>query len=112
MSTLPPNQDITVEQLKEILESDPQSITLIDVREASERQISVLPDQLHIPLGTLPVQFEDLERSAELVLYCRTGNRSGQAAAFLRANGFTNVRNVLGGINHWAATIDPTLPQY
>ena len=50
--------------------------------------------------------------NAEIVIYCRTGNRSGMAADALRQKGFANVHNFLGGINAWAERIDQSLSKY
>lgn len=102
--------DITVTELKERLDKG-EDIILIDVREPHEYELSNLNGRL-IPLGTLPSSLDDLEelKNEEIIIHCKSGGRSGQAAAFLRQHGFTNVRNLLGGILDWKSKIDPSLP--
>ncbi len=92
------NQDITVEELKELIESGAE-INLIDVREDYEYDEDNLGGRL-IPLGTIPYSLGELDslKNEEVIIHCRSGARSGKAKEFLNANGFTNVRNVLGGI--------------
>ncbi len=109
--TWPAQQNITPEQLKAALDSG-KEVFLLDVREAHERSVACLKDNLHIPVGQLPTRSGELDGNAELVIYCRTGNRSGMAADALRQKGFTNVHNLLGGINAWAERIDPSLSKY
>lgn len=106
-----PNQDIQPAQLKAALDAGKKPF-LLDVRETSERGISCLPDDAHVPLGDLGKRIGELDTDAEIVIYCRTGNRSGIAADTLRRNGFTNVHNLLGGINAWAEQVDPTKTKY
>lgn len=93
--------DIQVEELKDKLDAK-EDFVLIDVREDYERAEFNVGGQ-HIPLGTLPVNIEDLEdyKEQEIVVYCRSGNRSGQAKAFMEQLGYKNVRNLVGGMLEW-----------
>lgn len=102
---------ITPQALKAELEG-PNPPKLLDVREDDEREISVLNDHAHIPLDDLQDRFRELDASANWVVYCRTGKRSHNAAAYLKHRGFTQVRNLETGINGWAETIDPSMTTY
>jgi len=102
---------ITVEELKSKRDRG-ETFTLVDVREPHEWAISVLPDSVKIPLGTLPTRINELPKDAEIVVYCRTGGRSANAVQFLRQKGYDKAFNLVGGINHWAEQIDPTMPRY
>jgi rhodanese-related sulfurtransferase len=94
-------QDITVQELKHKLDSG-EKFVFIDVREAWENEEANLGAQL-IPLGELMTRVYELEehKNDEIVIHCRSGARSGMAKQLLVAQGFTNVRNVLGGIMDW-----------
>jgi rhodanese-related sulfurtransferase len=96
-------QHITVEQLRSHMASD-EHITLLDVREPDEYTEFALESSLHIPLGELPERISELEqyRDQKLIVYCRSGNRSGQACMFLELSGFTHVVNLAGGMLAWA----------
>ncbi|MBX3049679.1 MAG: molybdopterin-synthase adenylyltransferase MoeB [Anaerolineales bacterium] len=85
---------------------------LIDVREPHELHISQLPNAELIPLGELPARLPELDPSVEMVILCRSGSRSERAVEFLRAAGFTKVKNLVGGINAWARQVDPNLSVY
>jgi adenylyltransferase/sulfurtransferase len=86
---------------------------LLDVREPFEAEIATIPGTSElIPLGELSGRVDEINADAEIVVYCRSGNRSSQAVHMLRAAGFTNVRNLQGGINAWAETVDPSMTQY
>ena len=65
-----------------------------------------------IPLGTLPDSLEKLSKDDDIVVYCRTGGRSGNAVQFLLKKGYDKAKNLVGGINKWAERIDPSLPRY
>lgn len=93
--------DIQVEELKDKIDAR-EEFVLIDVREDYERAEFNVGGQ-HIPLGSLPTRLDDLEeyKNQEIVIYCRSGNRSGQAKAFLEQLGYKNVRNLIGGMLEW-----------
>jgi rhodanese-related sulfurtransferase len=95
--------DISVVELKKRLDAG-ETINLIDVREQHEYDEFNLGGDL-IPLGTLPGKLEDLEdlKNEEVIVHCRSGTRSGTAKMFLIQSGFTNVRNLLGGVLDWQA---------
>lgn len=90
--------DITVEELKERLDKG-EELNFYDVREEHEYEEDNLGAIL-IPLGEFPDHLDELEeiKDEEIIIHCRSGARSGKAKAFLEAQGFSNVRNVLGGI--------------
>ena len=108
---MPAVPSITVEELKEKRDRE-ESFTLLDVREPQEWSISDLPGSIKIPLGSLPQRFSEISKEGEIVVYCRTGGRSGQAVQFLQKMGYTGAKNLVGGINHWAEAIDATLRRY
>jgi rhodanese-related sulfurtransferase len=91
-------EDITVNELKERLDRG-EKFHFIDVREEWEYEEDNLGAD-NIPLGELAHQLSQLEKikEEEIVIHCRSGARSGNAKKFMETNGFTKVRNVLGGI--------------
>ena len=90
--------DITVEELKKRLD-DGEDLNFYDVREEHEYEEDNLGAVL-IPLAELPDHLDELEelKDAEIIIHCRSGARSGKAVKFLESQGFTNARNVVGGI--------------
>ncbi len=102
---------ITVQELKKMMD-DGDPFVLVDVREPHESAISELPGSVKIPLGTLPANLNKLSTADEIVVHCRLGISSARAVQFLMDAGFRKVRSLTGGINRWAAEIDPTLPRY
>lgn len=103
-------KEITVQELKEKKEAGHNHL-LLDVREQVEYLVSNL-DGEHIPLGQLQSRLSELDeyKDTEVIVMCRTGNRSSRAASFLEQNGFQNVANLSGGIKKWSEEIDPSLP--
>ena len=94
--------DIQVEELKDKIDAE-EKFTLIDVRESHERaEFNV--GGTHIPLGNIPASIDGLgeDKEQEIVIYCRSGARSGHATAFLQQLGFKNVRNLAGGMLEWS----------
>jgi len=89
-----------------------EKIRLIDVREPYEAKISSLPGEQLIPLDQLAARLPELDRSQEIVLFCRSGSRSARAAELLVNAGFKKVKNLQGGINAWAREVDPKMPVY
>ncbi len=105
-------KEITVEELKKKIDQE-EPFLLLDVREPFEAHISNIDTySTLIPLDDLGGRIQELDETQEIVIMCRSGNRSGKACEMLEENGFSNVANLKGGINEWASKIDPTLPQY
>jgi len=86
-------------------------IVIVDVREPHEYEIVDMGGVL-IPLNDLPKRVNELDSFREVVVHCHHGPRSKRAVDFLRQIGFTKVKNLTGGIDRWAAEIDPALPRY
>jgi rhodanese-related sulfurtransferase len=74
---------------------------LIDVRERDEWAAGHVAGATHIPLADLPTRLDEVPRDQPILLFCRSGNRSGKATAFLRQQGYTQAANVEGGIIAW-----------
>jgi rhodanese-related sulfurtransferase len=98
-------QDITAKELKTKLDNK-ENFTLIDVREIHENAEFNIGGALW-PLGLFPDKIKSLEgkENDEIVVYCRSGNRSGIAKSQLVNAGFKNVRNLLGGMMNWQSEI-------
>lgn len=87
-------------------------LVLLDVREHAEREISVLPNDVHIPMGEIVQRYSELNPEAETIVYCRSGRRSADVAEYLQRVGFTRVANLESGINGYADRVDPSLQVY
>lgn len=103
-------KETTVEELKKKIDQE-EDFILLDVREPYEYQISNIDGKL-IPQDDLPDRLDELDKSKEIVVMCRSGSRSAKACNFLEKNGFNNVSNLKGGVNAWAREIDNSLPVY
>ncbi|MEL6638370.1 MAG: rhodanese-like domain-containing protein [Bacteroidota bacterium] len=93
--------DITVQELKEKLDRGDKFV-FIDVREPHEFEEFNLGARL-IPLGNVEQHLEELKayQHEEIVMHCRSGGRSGMAQQMLQGAGFTQVRNLTGGVLAW-----------
>ena len=92
--------DITPAELKARLAAGEHPF-IVDVREPLEHEQQALPTPtLNIPLNSLPGRLEEIadRQDEEIIVHCRSGARSAAAKAFLQQQGYTNVRNLLGGI--------------
>jgi molybdopterin/thiamine biosynthesis adenylyltransferase/rhodanese-related sulfurtransferase/molybdopterin converting factor small subunit len=103
--------EISVKDLKGMRDRG-EDFVLVDVREPHEFAICSLPDSVKIPLGTLPQNLNKLSTADEIVVHCKMGGRSAKAVQLLRDAGFKKVRNLAGGIDRWAAEIEPGMPRY
>ena len=102
---------VTVEELKQMRDRG-DGPALLDVREPHEYSLADLPDSIKVPLGALPRSLDKIPKDRELVVYCRSGARSANAVQFLLQSGFDKAVNLAGGVNAWAARIDPSMRQY
>ncbi len=103
-------KEITVQELKEKREEG-NDFLLLDVREDFEYLVSNLEGH-HIPLGQLETRLRELReyQEREIIVMCRSGNRSSRAVSYLESQGFKNVANLKGGIKKWATEIDSSIP--
>jgi adenylyltransferase/sulfurtransferase len=102
---------ITPTELKARIDKG-DTLVLLDVREPWENQLAKLDNSVLIPLGTLPQSLAKLDRNAEIIAYCHHGMRSGDATGFLLQQGFSNVKNLIGGIDAWSVQVDGGVPRY
>lgn len=95
-------QNITIEELKTRIDAG-EKLNIIDVREPHENAEFNIGGQL-VPLGKVQaMQIDEIEdlKEEEIILYCRSGNRSSQACLFLDMLGFKNTKNLAGGMLAW-----------
>ena len=103
--------DIDAPELADLL-ARPNAPILLDVREPHELEISKLNNALNIPLGSLAAHLSELDSAREMVVFCKGGTRSTRALELLVSAGFKKVKNLRGGINAWARSVDTDLPIY
>lgn len=103
--------DVTARELKAAIDEG-RKLVLLDVREPYEYALCHLESSTLIPVDQLAHRLKELNLNDEIVAYCHIGIRSTGAVSLLRENGFTNVRNLQGGIDAWAVQVDPKMPRY
>jgi sulfur-carrier protein adenylyltransferase/sulfurtransferase len=103
--------EITPIEVNEWLHTDGPPF-LLDVREPNEWDIGHLPGAVRISVNELPQRMNELDSAREMVVYCRSGVRSGRAVDLLRGAGFRKVKNMTGGILRWSDEVDPSIPKY
>jgi len=87
-----------------------QGYLLLDVREQSEWDEIHVPEATLIPLGELESRVNELPRDQEIIVMCRSGNRSQVGRDILQNAGFESVTSIAGGIQEWRAAGYPTVP--
>lgn len=111
--TLP---SISVADLAQKLAEAPESLQLVDVREPEELAIAQLPGSISLPLSQYEVWSQDihtrLNATQEIVVLCHHGMRSAQMCQWLLGQGFTQVKNITGGIDAYSVYVDATVPRY
>lgn len=103
--------EIAPTALKSRLDSG-EDVFVLDVREPHEFEIAKIPGTTLIPLGTLPEHVHELDSTADIVVHCKSGVRSGKAQRLLKEMGFSRVTNLAGGILRWSDEVDPSIPKY
>lgn len=105
-------QQLSAQQLQTILNDESSIHYLLDVREQHEFDYCHITGSHHIPMQTIPNRLDDLPKDCPIVTICHHGMRSQQVAQFLLQQGFTDIINLQGGVNAWAADVDSTMPTY
>jgi len=101
-----PVPQVAPEEANALLERG--GVQLVDVREPWEYEEAHIPGCRLIPLGDVPARFQEIDRRAPVVVYCKSGGRSSKAVAFLLEQGYDRVLNLTGGILAWANAQLPT----
>ncbi|WP_447969329.1 rhodanese-like domain-containing protein [Nitrospira sp. M1] len=102
---------MTVRELKDRLDKG-DDLFILDVREPHEYSMAKIEGSVLIPLGTLPTSLDQLDPNREIIALCHKGMRSADAMGFLLQQGFSNVKNLVGGIDAWSVEIDQSVPRY
>ena len=86
---------------------------LLDVREPWEAETATIPGATLIPMGEITSRAHaELDPDLPYLVFCHHGARSHSVTMWLRNQGFDHVQSLAGGIDHYARTIDPTIPLY
>jgi rhodanese-related sulfurtransferase len=97
---LPAAEVISVEQAYQLYQ---QGVSFLDVRSQDEYDQAHIPGATLLPSHEVINRYSELPRDIQLVVYCRSGERSAEAARFLQGVGFSNVSSMEGGIESWIA---------
>lgn len=108
--------EMTVVELKALIDSNANDYILIDVRNPNEYQIANIPNSVLIPLpdienGAAIPKIKELVNGYRLIAHCKMGGRSAKALAILKDAGIEGI-NVKGGISAWSREVDSTVPEY
>jgi rhodanese-related sulfurtransferase len=106
-NTNPAYQDLSVEAAKNRIDTTP-TLVILDVRTVAEYAAEHIEGAVHIPVEELTSRITELDPYRATLVYCRSGNRSAQAAQLLVEQGFTEVYNMLGGLLDWTERGYPT----
>lgn len=97
--------DITPPEVAERLDD----YLLVDVREPYEWNAGHIDSATHIPLAQVPHRLDEIPRDRDVVMICRSGGRSERARQFLEQQGYTRVKNLVGGMQRWAREVDSSI---
>jgi len=108
--------EMTVTELKELIDSGTKDFVLLDVRNPNEYQICQIPGSVLVPLpdieqGAGVAKVKELLNGHRLIAHCKMGGRSAKALGILKEAGIEGI-NVKGGITAWSEEVDPSVPQY
>lgn len=109
-----PVREVSARALAQALEGpEPSRPVILDVRNPDEVRLAAIRGSVHIPMHELPARLDEVREMADrpLVVLCHHGVRSYQAAAFLDSMGIP-AASLRGGIEGWAADVDPRMPRY
>lgn len=108
--------EMTVTELKELIDSGAKDFVLLDVRNPNEYQIAQIPGSVLVPLpdiehGEGVAKVKELLNGHRLIAHCKMGGRSAKALGILKEAGIEGI-NIKGGITAWSQEVDPSVPQY
>jgi rhodanese-related sulfurtransferase len=96
-------KELTAKEVEQLINN--QEVSLIDVREVGEVAGGKIPGIKNIPLSEFTERVSEIDKDKEHIIICRSGNRSGQACAYLTSLGY-NVINMAGGMLEWEGKVE------
>lgn len=96
-------KEITAKEVEQKLENG-EDLHIIDVREVDEVEAGKIANIIHIPLGLLEFRLQELSKSKQYIVVCRSGGRSGRATQFLESQGY-DATNMSGGMLAWEGEV-------
>lgn len=103
--------EIDVKTLNQKILSNDDFI-LVDVRNDNEVFLSKIDPSIHIPMNEVPNRINELHKNKEIIVQCKSGKRSAKVCEYLSQNGFSDVKNLAGGILAWSKEIDSSIIVY
>jgi adenylyltransferase/sulfurtransferase len=103
--------DVSVEWVDRIMKEG-QDFCFLDVRRPDEYALCHIKGTKLVPMNELPQRLGEIPKDKLVVVHCHHGGRSKRAVAFLESQGYTQAKNLAGGIDRWSEAIDPTVPRY
>lgn len=97
-------KEISANEVEALLDEG-KKLNIIDVREVAEVATGKIPGAVNIPLGLVEFRMNELDKTKEYIMVCRSGGRSGRATQFLESYGF-NVINMTGGMLAWEGKVE------
>lgn len=97
--------DVFPDEVKEMIDSG-KKLQLIDVREPQEYANGHIPGAKLISLSQIAQRTSEIDRDVETIMICHSGNRSGMACDYLSQLGFTNLKNMVGGMSSWTGEVE------
>jgi len=106
-------KQLSAREVSDLL-SENQAVTVVDVRELDELAYGKIASALHIPMQTIPNELHQLgaDTGQTVVLVCHAGMRSMHVAQYLEGLGYSDVINLVGGMNSWATDVDQSMSVY
>jgi len=103
--------DITPKDLKEMMDAN-SDLYVLDVREPHEIAICAIAGTVKMPLGQVAERYLEVPKDRDVVVHCKLGGRSAQAVEFLQSKGYSNVKNLAGGMMRWIDDVDASQTKY
>ncbi|PEL14418.1 rhodanese-like domain-containing protein [Bacillus sp. AFS017336] len=97
-------KEMTAKEL-ELLLNEKSDLNIIDVREVDEVKTGKIPGAVNMPLGLIEFRMNEIDKSKEYIMVCRSGGRSGRATEFLESHGI-KVINMSGGMLSWEGKVE------
>jgi rhodanese-related sulfurtransferase len=95
---------LTAKEVEALL-TEGKKLDIIDVRETDEVAVGKIPGAVNIPLGLVEFRMNELDKTKEYIMVCRSGGRSGRASQFLESQGY-KVVNMTGGMLSWEGKVE------